>query len=105
MPVSHEITFRKKIRYKFDVMISKGPIALIGWLGILSILLVICAGVEINFHTSVESAARRGEIAIGYRLNEYVHNSDKAYGVVVNSTKSKKIVLGDKDKVIVIAED
>lgn len=40
---SHNIPLRKKLRYKFDNLMAKGPAALIGWLGLLSILLVITA--------------------------------------------------------------
>ena len=65
----------------------------------------VITGTEINFHTVVESAARKGETAIGYRLMEYAHNSDKSYGVVVNPIKSDKISFNEKDKIIVIAED
>jgi len=63
------------------------------------------AGVPVNFYTLCESAARKGETAIGYRLNEYSHNVNKAYGVVVNPKKSEKVTFTDKDKLIVLAED
>lgn len=53
----------------------------------------------------VEAAARKGKIAIGYRMNEYSHNPDKDYGVVVNPDKSAMITFTEKDKIIVIAED
>lgn len=59
----------------------------------------------VNFYTVVESAARKGEIAIGYRKDEYSHNVNKAYGVVVNPDKSDMITFSEKDKIIVIAED
>ena len=62
-------------------------------------------GVAVNFYTMCESAARKGEIAIGYRLNEFSHNVNKAYGVVVNPKKSEMLTFTDKDKLIVIAED
>jgi voltage-gated potassium channel Kch len=60
---------------------------------------------SVNFYTLCESAANKGEIAIGYRLNEFSHNVNKAYGVVVNPKKSDMITFTDKDKLIVIAED
>ncbi len=63
------------------------------------------AGTAVNFYTLCESAAQKGEIAIGYRLNEFSHNVNKAYGVVVNPKKSDMITFTDKDKLIVIAED
>jgi len=62
-------------------------------------------GVSTDFYTLCESAARKGEIAIGYRLNEYSHNVDKAYGVAVNPKKSDTITFKETDKLIVIAED
>jgi hypothetical protein len=65
----------------------------------------IKAGVEVDFYTVAEAAARKNEVAIGYRKCGYAHNADKAYGVVVNPKKSEKIIFDDKDKVIVIAED
>lgn len=61
--------------------------------------------VAVNFYTLCESAARKGEIAFGYRINEFSHNVDKAYGVVVNPKKSDMVTYTDKDKLIVIAED
>ncbi len=63
------------------------------------------AGTAVNFYTLCESAARKGEIAIGYRINEFSHNVDKAYGVSVNPKKSDMVTFTDKDKLIVIAED
>ncbi len=62
-------------------------------------------GTAVNFYTLCESAAQKGQIAIGYRMNEFSHNVDKAYGVVVNPKKSDMITFTDKDKLIVIAED
>ena len=41
----HNISFSQKMRYRFDNLMSKGPIALIGWLGILSLILVCAAAV------------------------------------------------------------
>lgn len=46
-----------------------------------------------------------GEIAIGYRLNEFSINANKAYGVTVNPKKSDMVTFTDSDKLIVIAED
>jgi ion channel POLLUX/CASTOR len=36
-------TFREKLRYRFENTLSKGPIAIIGWLGVISALIVIIA--------------------------------------------------------------
>ncbi|HKH45011.1 MAG TPA: potassium transporter TrkA [Thermoanaerobaculia bacterium] len=62
-------------------------------------------GRPINFYTVVEAASRRGEIAIGYRIESQSKDASKAYGVVVNPAKSEKFTLGDADRVIVLAED
>jgi voltage-gated potassium channel Kch len=62
-------------------------------------------GKEVDFYTVCEGAARRNEIAIGYRRLAYAHDSSKAYGVVVNPNKSDKIIFDEKDMLIVIAED
>ena len=61
--------------------------------------------VQVNFYTLLESAKRKGQIAIGYRIAAESYNSDKAYGVVVNPKKSGMITFSEEDKIIVIAED
>jgi len=61
--------------------------------------------VQINFYTLLESAKRKGQIAIGYRIAAESYNSDKAYGVVVNPKKSALVTFSEEDKIIVIAED
>lgn len=65
----------------------------------------VASGRPVNFYTVVESARRRGEIAIGYRLHALAGDTARAYGVVVNPDKSAQVSFGEKDKVIVIAED
>lgn len=62
-------------------------------------------GEVVNFYTLIESARRRGEIAIGYRIDSLAHEVSKAYGITVNPVKSKNITFSEKDKLIVIAED
>lgn len=62
-------------------------------------------GVEVNFATVVESARRRGEIAIGYRKASLGRDSSAAYGVRTNPPKSERATFGPDDKVIVVAED
>jgi voltage-gated potassium channel Kch len=62
-------------------------------------------GAKLDFYTVSESAARKNETAIGYRICAHAHNAEKAYGVVINPDKSEKIVFNENDKVIVIAED
>lgn len=62
-------------------------------------------GREISFATIVESARRRGQIAIGYRLHKDSTDKEKAYGVATNPAKNTRVTLGERDSVIVIAED
>ncbi|GAA2872927.1 lipoprotein [Streptosporangium fragile] len=61
------------------------------------------AGVPVSFATVIESARRRGETAIGYRLADRV-NEAPHFGVVLNPEKSRPIRLGPDDSVIVLAE-
>jgi hypothetical protein len=55
-----------------------------------------------SFRTLVESASRRGEVAIGYRI---VDGGGDGGGVVVNPSKSEELVLSDADRIVVLAED
>ncbi len=65
----------------------------------------VVAGKKIDFYTVVESARRRGHIAIGYRIAAESQNADKAYGVRLNPDKSESVTFTEEDSVIVIAED
>lgn len=58
----------------------------------------------VNFYTVVESARRRGEVAMGYRLKSAAHDHEKSYGVVINPVKSNAITFTEGDKIIVLAE-
>ena len=64
----------------------------------------ITTGVAVTFATVIESALRRGETAIGYRLHR---NSDQppAYGVVINPAKTELITFEAHDSVIVVGKD
>jgi voltage-gated potassium channel Kch len=62
-------------------------------------------GRPVNFYTVVESARRRGEVAIGYRLVAEAGEAAKFYGVHVNPDKSNLITFAQEDKVIVLAEE
>ena len=64
----------------------------------------VALGEPINFFTVVEAARRRGETAIGYRLEKEAGDAGKAYGVRTNPKKSEKVVFTEDDKLIVIAE-
>jgi ion channel POLLUX/CASTOR len=59
---------------------------------------------SVNFYTVLESAKRRNETAIGYRLVAQADDAEKGYGVRVNPPKSVNISFSANDKVIVLAE-
>jgi voltage-gated potassium channel Kch len=60
---------------------------------------------DVNFYTVVEAARRRGEIAIGYRLERNINDAGRAYGVRVNPPKPEMVSFEVEDKIIVLAED
>src|SRR5690606_12931301 len=60
-------------------------------------------GEEADFATLTESARRRGEVALGYRLTEHFHEPPD-YGVVLNPDKTAPLTLAADDRVIVLAE-
>ena len=64
----------------------------------------VLPGREVTFSTVVESARRRGEIAIGYRLHRHATDKAQAYGVATNPAKATRVSLGAADCVIVLAE-
>jgi hypothetical protein len=61
-------------------------------------------GEPLNFYTVVESAARRGHVALGYRLALQASSASAAYGVVVNPEKSRLLTFSSEDRIIVLAE-
>ncbi len=65
----------------------------------------IALDAEVNFYTVTESARKRGEIAIGYRLERHADDAARAYGVCVNPMKSDTVIFKAEDKIIVLAED
>lgn len=62
-------------------------------------------GEPTNFYTILESAARKNEVAIGYRIRSEAKDASKEYGVYVNPKKSTKFTLSEEDMVIVLSED
>jgi ion channel POLLUX/CASTOR len=64
----------------------------------------IATGKPVNFYTVTESAKRRNETAIGYRLLKNAENAKESYGVCVNPNKSENVIFSAEDKVIVLAE-
>jgi len=65
----------------------------------------VSPGVSLNFYTLLESARRKGEVAIGYRINKGAYDASKAFGVTVNPVKSNVVTFTEHDRIIVIAED
>ena len=62
-------------------------------------------GVPMNYYTVLESARRRGDVAIGYRVTALADDAGQAYGVVVNPGKSREVTFAAWDRSIVIAAD
>lgn len=62
-------------------------------------------GQSMNFYTVLESAARKNEVAIGYRVITKAKTADEQYGVVLNPKKSEEFMLEEDDMVIVLSED
>jgi voltage-gated potassium channel Kch len=67
--------------------------------------LYITPGATADFYTVLESASRKGETAIGYRVESLARSADAAYGVHINPAKGESITFTAGDKVIVLAED
>ncbi len=65
----------------------------------------VAIGEAVNFYTVVDSARRRNQVAIGYRIAAQAKDHRQGFGVVLNPDKSKQIVFEDGDRIIVIAED
>jgi hypothetical protein len=57
-------------------------------------------GVPVDSYTLTESAARKGEVYVGYR-----HVGGVKSDVVVNPDKTEKITFGPKDQIVVISEN
>jgi K+/H+ antiporter YhaU regulatory subunit KhtT len=65
----------------------------------------------INFFTLIDSAANKGETAIGYRMNEFANTPSRfvgfkemTYGVIINPEKNDTFKLNSYDSVIVLSE-
>ena len=67
--------------------------------------LYVTPGETLDFYTLLESAARKGETAIGYRVAALARSADAAYGVHINPQKAETFHFAPGDKVIVLAED
>jgi len=61
-------------------------------------------GVPLNFYTVLEAARRRGETAVGYRLEAETGDPELSYGVHLNPDKSRRVTFAEQDRLIVLAE-
>lgn len=62
-------------------------------------------GVEVDFYTLMESAARRGETALGYRLMAQRDDASQGYGVKLNPNKRARLRFAPNDMIVVLAEE
>ena len=63
----------------------------------------VARGRTVTVATIVESARRRDEVAIGYRLRSEAGDASRAYGVHVNPPKRAEVTFEAADRVIVLA--
>jgi ion channel POLLUX/CASTOR len=61
-------------------------------------------GQPVNFYTLLAAAHRKGETAIGYRLLAEASDEARAFGVHLNPLKGEPVVLGEGDRLIVLAD-
>ena len=117
-----KITLRNRLRYWFDNTMAKGPIALIGWLFLLSVVLiaavslvVVAAGIDSEKRIANANQPRsciailadkdKVEMEDEIRARVGAHDPDKSYGVRINPAKSRQIAFVKEDRVIVLAEN
>jgi ion channel POLLUX/CASTOR len=60
------------------------------------------AGIPASFGSLVESARRRGEVAVGLRLVRYASDPQLSFGVVMNPPKSFETSFEPRDRLIVL---
>ena len=97
------VTLRERLRYAFENTMSRGAIALIGWLALFSLLVIVVAAALMAL---LRVAPDGGDpIAIGYQLRRHALDSERAYGVVVNPRKSESVTFEAADRIVVIAEE
>jgi voltage-gated potassium channel Kch len=65
----------------------------------------VVPGRPMTYWHVMESARRRGDVAIGYRLASRSGDAAGGYGVTVNPPKDTTLTFGADDRIIVIAED
>ncbi|HEX8220515.1 MAG TPA: NAD-binding protein [Chloroflexia bacterium] len=64
----------------------------------------VSTGQPLNFYTVLESARRRGEIAMGYRIMSKSGDASAGYGVKLNPDKAETITFSPADRIVVLAE-
>lgn len=65
----------------------------------------VVLGKSMSYRHVVESARRRGAVAIGFRIAAKSGDASSGYGVSVNPAKETQVTFTSDDRVIVIAED
>jgi voltage-gated potassium channel Kch len=65
----------------------------------------VALGKSMSYWHVVDSARKRGHVAIGYRLAAKSNDAAHGYGVTVNPVKDTSVTFAPEDRVIVIAED
>jgi hypothetical protein len=62
----------------------------------------VTIGAPVNFYAVTESARRRNEIALGYRLIGRTNGPDGGDGMVLNPRKSNLVAFAPADRVIIL---
>lgn len=65
----------------------------------------VALGQPVSYWHVVESARRRGEVALGYRVAANSGDASSGYGVSVNPPKPTTVTFAPDDRVIVLAEN
>ncbi len=64
----------------------------------------VAVGTEVTVATLVESASRRKEVAIGYRIESLHTDATQQYGIVINPAKAHTVTFTKEDMLIVLAD-
>ncbi|MFU8826912.1 MAG: potassium transporter TrkA, partial [Brevefilum sp.] len=65
----------------------------------------VVLGEPVNFYTVVESARRKDEVALGYRIDAEGNDPEKTYGIHLNPKKSQTYRYQTDDQIIVLSEE
>lgn len=65
----------------------------------------VALGKPLSYWHVVESARRRGEVAVGYRIAADSNDASNGYGVRVNPNKHSEVTFTPDDRIVVVAED